>query len=117
MAKRQTTEAKVAHLKTLRDDPHSPEALTDLRKALADRSNYIAARAAEMVGEFELRALVPELVAAFNRMTIDASKTDPQCLAKTAIVETLVRLEQDDQDFFVQGMQYRQPEPVWGGTR
>src|SRR5207245_3725537 len=87
------------------------------RKALADRSNYVAARAAEMVSEFEIRTLVPELIAAFSRMSIDPSKTDPQCLAKTAIVEALVRIEQDDQDFFLQGMQYRQPESVWGGEQ
>jgi HEAT repeat protein len=117
MAKRQTTETKVAHLKTLRNDPHSPAALTDLRKSLADRSNYVVARAAEMVGEFDIKILAPELSAAFNRLTIDPSKTDPQCLAKTAIVEALVRIEQDDHDFFLQGMQYRQPEPVWGGEQ
>ena len=117
MAKRQTTETKVAHLKTLRNDPHSPAALTDLRKSLTDRSNYVVARAAEMVGEFEIKSLAPELSAAFQRLTIDSSKTDPQCLAKTAIVEALVRIEQDDHDFFRQGMQYRQPEPVWGGEQ
>ena len=117
MAKRQTTETKVAHLKTLRNDPHSPAALTDLRTSLGDRSNYVVARAAEMVGEFEIKSLAPELSAAFNRLTIDSSKTDPQCLAKTAIVEALVRIEQDDHDFFLQGMQYRQPEPVWGGEQ
>jgi HEAT repeat protein len=117
MAKRQTTETKVAHLKTLRNDPHSAAALSELRKALGDRSNYVVARAAEMVSEFEIRALAPELVAAFQRLTIDPSKTDPQCLAKTAIVEALVRVELDDRDFFLQGMQYQQPEPVWGGEQ
>src|SRR6266852_5744188 len=96
MAKRQTTETKVAHLKTLRNDPHSSAALTELRKVLADRSNYVVARAAEIVGEFEIRTLAPELVAAFHRLTIEPAKTDPQCLAKTAIVEALVKIEQDD---------------------
>jgi HEAT repeat protein len=117
MAKRQTTETKVANLKALRKDPHSPAALTEFRKALADRSNYVAARAAEMIGELEIRVLAPELVAAFDRLMIDPSKTDPQCLAKTAIAETLVRIEWDDQEFFVKGIHYTQPEPVWGGEQ
>src|SRR5438128_440455 len=117
MAKRQTTETKVAHLKTLRNDPHSAAALTEFKKALADRSNYVVARAAEMIGEFEIRSLAPELVAAFDRLLIDPSKTDPQCLAKSAIAEALVRIEQDDWAFFLKGMHHFQPEPVWGGEQ
>lgn len=117
MAKRQTTEAKIAQLKALRNDPHSPAALTELKKALADRSNYVVARAAEMIGEWELRTLAPDLVAAFDRLVMDPSKTDPQCLGKSAIAEALVRLEHDDWDFFLKGMRHYQPEPVWGGEQ
>ena len=71
MAKRQTTATKLARLKDLRTDPHAPAALTELRKALADRSNYVAATAAEMIGEFEIRTLVRKLIAAFDRFMID----------------------------------------------
>ena len=99
MAKRQTTESKLAQLKELRNDPHSSSAYAQLRTALADRSNYVAARAAEIIGEFEIRTLAPDLTAAFNRLMIDPSsrtdlksvpQRDPQCLAKTAIAEALV---------------------------
>lgn len=117
MAKRQTTEAKIAHLKTLRTDPHTPAAQADLRKALGDRSHYVAARAAELVGEFEIRALATDLVTCFDRFLVDPSKTDPQCLAKTALAEALVRLAHDDREFFLRGMSHVQREAVWGGTQ
>src|SRR5437868_4059327 len=117
MAKRATTETKIANLKGLRSDPHSAAALSELRKALADRSNYVAARAATLIGEFEIKSLAADLSDAFERFLIDPSKTDPQCLAKGAIAEALVRLEWDDQEFFQRGMHYSQPEPVWGGQQ
>jgi HEAT repeat protein len=126
MAKRQTTETKLAQLKELRNEPHASSAQEQLRKALADRSSYVAARAAEIIGEFEIRALAPDLLAAFNRFMIDRSsgsdekavpQRDPQCLAKTAIAEALVRIEHDDREFFRKWIHYSQPEPVWGGTQ
>jgi HEAT repeat protein len=117
MAKRQTTETKLARLKALRKDPHSAAALAELRKALADRSNYVAATAAEMIGEFEIRALVTDLVASFDRLMIDPETADPQCLGKAAIAEALVRLEHDDRELFLRGMSHFQPEPVWGGQQ
>src|SRR5438105_8178557 len=136
MSKRQTTESKLAQLKELRNDPHSSSAHAQLRQALADRSNYVAARAAEIIGEFEIRALTPDLVAAFNRLMIDPSSSadseavpssrtdlksvpprDAQCLAKTAIAEALVRIEHDDREFFLKATHYSPPEAVWGGTQ
>src|SRR5262249_23267189 len=117
MAKRQTVEAKVAGLHALRTDPQSAATLTELRKALTDRSNYVVAKAVQIVGEFEIRTLIPELVTAFERFLVDPGKTDPQCLAKAAIAEVLVRLEHDDRELFLRGMHHVQPEPVWGGEQ
>jgi HEAT repeat protein len=117
MAKAQTTEAKVARLKALRDDPHSPAALGELKKALHDRSNYVVSRAAEIIGEFEIRSLIADLLVAFGRFMVDPAKTDPQCLAKTALAETLHKMEHDDREFFLRGMRHFQPEAVWGGQQ
>src|SRR5262245_40689204 len=99
MAKSRTLDVKLARLKALRDDPHTPAAQTELKKHLADRSNYVASRAAEMVRDFELRDLIPDLVAAFERFLVNPVKSDPQCLAKNAIAEALTKLGQDDAEF------------------
>jgi HEAT repeat protein len=117
MAKRQTTETKVARLNALRRDSHSAAALTELRKALADRSNYVVATAAELIGEFEIRALTTDLVACFDRFLVNPEKVDPQCLGKAAIVAALVRLEHDDRELFLRGMRHFQLEAVWGGKQ
>ncbi|HEV3204886.1 MAG TPA: HEAT repeat domain-containing protein [Gemmataceae bacterium] len=117
MAKKPTTEEKIAHLKSLRDDPQSPAALAEFTQALKDRSNYLTARAAEMAGACALTSLVPQLRAAFERFLSNPVKTDPQCLAKTAIAEALGKLGYEDAEFFKKGMHYVQFEPVWGGEK
>jgi HEAT repeat protein len=114
MAKRPTLEEKIARLKKLRDEPHTPAARAELAKALADRSNYVGSRAAEIVGTFGLRELVPDLLAAFERWLVDPVKTDPQCLGKNAVAEALVKLGHDEAAFYRRGMCHFQPEPGWG---
>ena len=43
-------------------------------------------------------------------------KQDPSCLAKKAIARAFVALDCSDAEFFLRGLEYRQLEPVWGGT-
>ncbi len=90
-------------------------ALAPLRQALTHRSNYLVAKAAELVREFRLRELIPELLAAFDRHFANPLKTDPQCWAKNAISGALAALEFDDAAVFLRGMRHIQLEPVWGG--
>lgn len=107
-------ERKLEALAALRDA--APEdAVAPLRKALKDRSNYAVKKAAELVGELRLTALIPDLAAAFDRCMTDATKTDPQCWAKTAIVKTLKDLNHDDPAVFLRGLEHVQMEAVWGG--
>jgi HEAT repeat protein len=117
MAKAPSSQEKVARLKALRDDPHSPAAQAEIKKALRDRSNFVVARSAELIGEWQLRPLIPDLLAAFDRFMADQVKTDPQCLAKAAVAEALTKLEHDDRSFFLKGLRYVQLEPAWGGER
>jgi hypothetical protein len=117
MAKSQSTEAKVARLKALREDPHSPTAQSEIKKLLLDRSGYVVSRAAELIGSFELRSFVPDLLVAFDRFMTNPVKSDPQCLAKTAVAQALTKLEHDDRAFYLKGIHYQQPEPVWGGEQ
>jgi len=115
MAKKPTSEEKIVRLKAFRDDPQSGPALEEFTRALKDRSNYVVARAAEMIGECGIKDLMPVLRAALDRFLVNPVKTDPQCLAKTAIAEALNKLGYEDVEFFANGMRYIQFEPVWGG--
>jgi hypothetical protein len=107
-------EEQLAALDQLRHQP--PLTLIEpLRKALTHRNNYIAAKAADLVREFRLAELIPELLAAFDRFFTNPIKTDPQCWAKNALSRALAALEFQDAAIFLRGMRHIQLEPVWGG--
>ncbi len=112
---KQALDRKLEALEALRAAPDSPNTAAQLRKALKDRNNYAASKAARLVGELQLRALAPDLLAAFDRFMADPVKSDPQCWAKTAIVKALKHLEYDEPAVFLRGAAHRQFEPVWGG--
>jgi len=107
-------EEELAALDRLRD--HSPEATVEaLRKALSHRNNFIAAKAADLVREFKLVDLTPNLLKTFDRFFEHPQKADPQCWAKNAISRALAAFELQDADVFLRGMHHIQMEPVWGG--
>ncbi len=114
MPAKRSVEDQLAVLEGLREGP--PEAaLEPLRKLLAHRNNYVVAKAADLVAKFRLTALVPELLAAFDRFFKDPIETDPQCWAKNSLARTLAALECQDAAVFLRGMRHSQFEPVWGG--
>ncbi len=86
------------------------------RQALGDRHCLLVARAAELIGERLLYDLEPELIDAYDRFLDNPAKRDPGCTAKGAIARALVALDSQVASFYIAGMRYRQPEPVWGGT-
>jgi HEAT repeat protein len=86
-----------------------------LRKALAHRNNFLVSKAAKMVADAELVALLPDVLAAYERFFIDAAKSDPQCWAKNALSKALVKLGHRSKDEYLRGMRHHQMEPVWGG--
>jgi len=86
------------------------------RQALRDPHCLVVARAAEVSGERLLYDLEPELIAAYGRFLDKPAKRDPQCTAKGAIARALVALDSQDVTFYLAGIGYRQPEPVWGGS-
>lgn len=116
-AGRDAFEQELARLNAVRADPTAPGATEVLRRALAARSNLLVARAAEIVGEWELVQYEPELIAAFDRFLADAVRRDPTCAAKIAIAEALNKLESLDAALFRRGARHVQPEPVWGGRQ
>ena len=116
MAKARSTEAKLARLRELRGQPGSPQLLDELRGALRDASNFVAEAAAEIAEKALLTDLVPDLVEAFKRFLVKPEKSDKLCRAKIAIVAALNTMEFADESFFLAGIHYVQPEPVWGKT-
>ena len=86
-----------------------------LRKALTHRNNFLVSKAAKLVADAELFALLPEILTAYDRFFLDASKSDPQCWAKHALVKTLVKLEHRQKDAYLRGLRHHQMEGSYGG--
>jgi len=114
MSGKRQFEQQIAQLDALQHAP--PESRPEpLRKALASKSNFIAAKAADLVREFNLQDLTPDLLKAFDRFFEQPEKSDPQCWAKNAISRAFASFELQDPDVFLRGMRHIQMEPVWGG--
>ncbi len=113
MAKR-NVEAEVDAVSALRDI--SPErAAPRLRDALSDRVNLVAAKAAKITAELQLRQLLPDLLGAFDRLFVKPVERDPQCWAKNAIAQALVDLDYREHAPFLMGARHVQMEAVWNG--
>lgn len=113
---RRSLEDTLAVLQGLRRDPLTPSSLAELRRVLAREGNHAVARAASIAGEFEIDALVPDLVQAFDRFMASPEVEDKGCVAKAAIAEALQRIGHDDAMFFLKGLHHVQREPMFGGS-
>lgn len=116
MAKQRSVDAKLNRLRALRNEPASPAHVDELRDALGDKSNFVVAAAAEIIGDRGLAELGPKLVEAFQRFVIDPVETDKLCRAKIAIVEALHKIEYDAEETFRVAIRLVQAEPAWGGS-
>jgi HEAT repeat protein len=115
MPGKRSFEEQIAALDSLRQQ--APEACAEpLRKALEHRNNFVVAKAADLVREFQLQQLIPALLAAFERFFDTPVKTDPQCWAKNSLSRALAAFEHQDAAVFLRGMRHIQLEPVWGGS-
>ncbi len=113
MAKRDI-EGIVARLSAARDVPRE-QATAELRAGLADRVNLVTAKAAKIAGELQLGELVPELLAAFDRLFVKPVERDAQCWGKNAIAQALADLDYRESAAFLMGARHIQMEAVWGG--
>ena len=114
MASKRKFEEQIAALEQVRQ--MEGDARTDaLRKALENRNNFIVGKAAELVREFRILHLIPDLLSAYDRFFSHPEKSDPQCWAKNSISRALDALEHQDAAPFLRGLRHIQMEPVWGG--
>ena len=114
MPDRRQFEQQIAALDALRGAPADARN-EHLRKGLANKNNFVVAKAADLIREFQLQELTPDLLQAFERFFQNADKSDPQCWAKNSISRALAAFEFQDPDVFLRGMRHIQLEPVWGG--
>jgi HEAT repeat protein len=89
--------------------------VAELRKALTHRNNFLVSKAARMVADKELFALLPDVLAAYERFFCNAEKSDPQCWAKNALVKALATLEHRQKDAYLRGLRHHQMEGSYGG--
>ena len=109
-------EQRIAAIEAMAKSSPSPEVTAALRKALAEKNNFLISKAAAVAGNQGLEVLTGNLLEAFSRFLMDAAKTDPQCWAKNGIVKALRQLGHSDAAVFLQGSTHVQMEPVWGGS-
>jgi len=114
MGSKRGFEEQIAALDAVRDQPQEVR-LKALRNGLKHRSNFLAAKAADLAREFLIAGLTDDLLAAFDRFFDDPVKSDPQCWAKNAISRALAAMEYQEPEVFLRGMRHIQMEPVWGG--
>jgi HEAT repeat protein len=116
MARR--TEQTLDRLAELRANPGTDEAVAELRKALGDRSSFVVAKAARIIGEGGLTQLAPDLAGAFQRfLEGNPAETDKGCEAKKAVCEALRAMERHAREVYLRGVRHIQREPVWGGSQ
>ncbi|MBI3409690.1 MAG: HEAT repeat domain-containing protein [Planctomycetes bacterium] len=107
------SDAKLARLLAMRNQPATPETTPELRRYLADASSLIVAEAARIIKDHAVPEQIGDLVAAFHRLMINPEESDKQCRAKIEIVDALNRLEYAEPDVFLRGLIHRQ-DPRFG---
>ena len=104
-------------LAALDDIPlRTAEGRKQIAKALASKSNLVAAKAARICGDAQWAELTDELVTAFDRFLKRGSELDKGCVALNAIARALYALDYDGVEFYLAGMRHVQMEPGWGGS-
>jgi len=116
MAKSKKLDELLASLAEVRQEPTSEAGIIVLRQILNSKFSIAIAQAAKVIGDAEVRSLLPELTAAFSKFMINGAETDPSCKAKQRIAEALYRLDYSEESLFLQGIHFVQMEPAWGGS-
>ena len=108
-------EEQLEKLSGLRAAGPTEAAVAALRSGLRDRVNVVVAKAATLIGDFERKDLIPELLQAFDRLFKEPVKSDPQCWGKNALARAIKDLGHVESASFLRGLRHVQMEPVWGG--
>lgn len=121
MTRAEALEAKIAAVARLRDAAPSEAGGRQVRDALGERSGRMILRGAQVALAWREAALVPDLLRSFERLIGAGAKIDPGCVAKTALVDALGAIGEEELDgdlcerVFLPGARHQQWEPVRGG--
>ncbi len=114
--KRDKIESRLRELAALRGRPLVGNRLKMVEEALESPSNLVTAAAIKLLRNSSEIRLIPVLRDVFERYLQNPVKSDPGCLAKLAVVDTLNYWETEDVAVYLQGISHVQQEPVIGGT-
>ncbi|MFZ0544239.1 MAG: hypothetical protein WAM60_02290 [Candidatus Promineifilaceae bacterium] len=112
---KQRFQRKAADLSALAHKSLTEDDVVEIQSVLLGSNNYLAAQAAGVIGKQGLDDLLPDLLAAYDFFMDDPVRRDKGCLAKTAVVKALVALNGYEERLYLDGVHYRQMEPVYGG--
>ncbi|RUM93701.1 MAG: hypothetical protein DSZ28_07060 [Thiothrix sp.] len=112
---RQTIDEKLEALDHLNTDDARLTRET-LSTSLNEKHYRIVAKAAKLCAEHLLYEFEENLIRAYQRFLKKPIKTDPNCIAKRALSRAFVDLDGKHLEFYLAGLQYKQLEPVWGGS-
>lgn len=114
MSKSRGVDDVLASLAALRGQPVTPEGRALIVKALASKTNFVAAKAADVARELKAPGLCDEFREAFHRFLHDSKSADKGCVAKTAIARAALELECPDDDLFRAGIRHVQMDGSFG---
>lgn len=114
MSKIDPIQTALDRLGELRHVDTSDEVVDEIRTFLANRSNLVVGKAAKVAGELKISALIPDLIAAFDRFMANAPRFDKRCVAITEIIRTLYELDYYEPAPYRKGLRHFQPEASFG---
>ena len=114
MKSRDPIEQALERLAELRAKSDSAEVGAEVRRALKDRSNLVVAKAARIASELRVTDVVPELVAAFERLMGNPAKLDKRCAATFEIAVALHALDYTEPEVYLRGIRHVQMEGSYG---
>ncbi|MEM9188089.1 MAG: HEAT repeat domain-containing protein [Myxococcota bacterium] len=100
-------------LAALPSDPTEEGGRERIRVALERGRAAVASRAAELIRDAKVDEFSEDLVRAYERFEVDGAKTDPGCLAKTAILEALDHTDHMLSEPFARATRYVQFEKAY----
>jgi HEAT repeats len=114
VSKTDPIEAALNAIGQLRAADSPDDIAKQLRPFFRNRSNLVVAKAAKLAGELHLSGLMPDLVAAFDRLWVNPAKLDKRCAATTEIVNALYELDYTEPDIYLRGIRHVQKEASFG---
>ncbi len=114
MAKSDPIERALDRLGELRHTDAPETGVEEVRQFLRNRSNLVVAKAAKVARELQIRALVPDMVGAFDKLMTDAPRLDKRCAATTEIVSALYELNYVEPAPYLVGLKHIQMEASFG---